>query len=164
MIDAVFRKEKAMREAGWGPGRIKAERGSAAYKALLDGVKGFLEEVSPAAAGKLRSACEYMLKRWPSFVRFCEDGHIEISNNISERAVKPFVIARKNFLFSGNAKGASSTAKVFSLVQTARANGIDPEKYLAKCIELAVALKPGDVQAWDRLLPWNLSKEFDLKY
>ena len=83
---------------------------------------------------------------------------------ISERAVKPFVIARKNFLFSGNADGAESTAEVFSLVQTARANGVDPEKYLAKCIELAVGIKPNDRKEWDRLLPWNLSKEFDLEY
>lgn len=105
-----------------------------------------------------------MLERWDSFIRYCDDGHIEMTNNISERAVKPFVIARKNFLFSGNADGAESTAEVFSLVQTARANGVDPEKYLAKCIELAVGIKPNDRKEWDRLLPWNLSKEFDLEY
>ena len=62
------------------------------------------------------------------------------------------------------ADGAESTAEVFSLVQTARANGVDPEKYLAKCIELAVGIKPNDRKEWDRLLPWNLSKEFDLEY
>ena len=157
-------EERKMREAGWGPEKIRAARNSEGYQKLLKDVKGYLTETEKTAVGKLLTACRYMLKRWDSFIRYCDDGHIEMTNNISERAVKPFVIARKNFLFSGNADGAESTAEVFSLVQTARANGVDPEKYLAKCIELAVGIKPNDRKEWDRLLPWNLSKEFDLEY
>lgn len=164
LIDAVFMEERKMREAGWGPEKIRAARNSEGYQKLLKDVKGCLTETEKTAVGKLLTACKYMLKRWDSFIRYCDDGHIEMTNNISERAVKPFVIARKNFLFSGNADGAESTAEVFSLVQTARANGVDPEKYLAKCIELAVGIKPNDRKEWDRLLPWNLSKEFNLEY
>lgn len=80
--------------------------------------------------------------------------------NISERAVKPFVIARKNFLFNATSHGASSSAIIFSLQQTARANLLDPEKYISKVLELTKPYMSDD--ELDSLLPWNIAKEFNL--
>ena len=80
--------------------------------------------------------------------------------NISERAIKPFVIARKNFLFHATSHGASSSAIIFSLQQTARANLLDPEKYISKVLEL---IKPNmSDDELDSLLPWNIAKKFIL--
>ena len=79
------------------------------------------------------------------------NGHVEMSNNISERAIKPFAIGRKNFLF----------AAYLTLQQTARANGLDPERHVAKRLELCAGRDPkGD---YSDLLPWQLCKRCDLK-
>ena len=96
-----------------------------------------------------------------TFNTYLRDGRVEMSNNISERAVKPFVIDRKNFLFSFTENGAGSSAMYFSLQQTARANGLDPEKYVAKAIELAAFMDPAK-DDYSALLPWNLGKTYDL--
>ena len=72
-----------MREAGWGPEKIRAARNSEGYQKLLKDVKGYLTETEKTAVGKLLTACRYMLKRWDSFIRYCDDGHIEMTNNIS---------------------------------------------------------------------------------
>ena len=83
-----------------------------------------------------------------------------MTNNISERAIKPFVIARKNFLFNATTDGASSSAIIFSLQQTSRANLLDSEKYIAKVLEL---IKPNmSNDELDSLLPWNISKLYNL--
>ena len=102
----------------------------------------------------------YLLKHWKKFTTYLEDGHIEMTNNISERAIKPFVIARKNFLFNATTGGVSSSAIIFSLQQTARANLLDPEKYIAKVLEL---IKPNmSSDELDSLLPWNIAKSYNL--
>lgn len=73
------------------------------------------------------------------------------------RSISNFDLSFENDLFSTDSVYFSGTAFYDS-------NGVDPEKYLAKCIELAAGIKPNDRKEWDRLLPWNLSKEFDLEY
>ena len=83
-----------------------------------------------------------------------------MTNNISERAIKPFVIARKNFLFNATSHGASSSAIIFSLQQTARTNLLDPDKYITKVLELTKPNMSDD--ELDSLLPWNIAKEFNL--
>ncbi len=78
---------------------------------------------------------------------------VDISNNLAERVVKPFVIARKSFLFCKTAEGADVTAKLFSIVQTARANGLKSEQYLSYCLE-NIRIKPvEDFLPWSEALP-----------
>jgi transposase len=83
------------------------------------------------------------------------DGHLDLSNNISERAIKPFVIARKNFLFSNTENGATSSTILFSIIQTARANGLDPTKYLEYLIK-----NISTTTNFENLLPWKLGDKF----
>ena len=70
------------------------------------------------------------------------NGHVEMSNNISERAIKPFAIGRKNFLFAFSRDGAESSAAYFTPQQTARANGLNPERHVAKRLELCAGRDP----------------------
>ena len=83
-----------------------------------------------------------------------EDGRLEISNNRAERSIKPFVIDRKNFLFANTPGGAQGSAIIFSMIETAKENGLDPYKYLLHILQTAPAMNlERDVQ---QLLPWNV--------
>ena len=161
MIDALFAKEARFKRDGLGPAAIRAERNRPAYLAALSEIREYLESFEYTKGTALWTAAHYLLDRWDGFVEFVNNGHVEMSNNISERAIKPFVIGRKNFLFSFSKDGAESSATYFTLQQTARANGLDPEKYVAKCIELCAARDPSSDHS--DLLPWVLCEKYDLK-
>ncbi|EGO62672.1 IS66 family transposase, partial [Acetonema longum] len=75
-------------------------------------------------------AVHYTLEQWPYLERYLWDGNLEISNNRAERSIKPFVIDRKNFLFANTPRGAKASAIVFSIIETAKENGLHPYKYL----------------------------------
>ena len=86
---------------------------------------------------------------------YLKDGRLELSNNRAERSIKPFVIDRKNFLFANTPSGARSSAVIFSLIETAKENGLDSYRYLSwlmSCAAGADLSQPGHVQP---LLPWN---------
>lgn len=159
-IDKLFHIEKKMRDEKYTPHQIYEERNTKEYLLALDEVKKYAENINEIQESALGKAKNYLLKHWGEFTTYLEDGHIEMTNNISERAIKPFVIARKNFLFSNTSNGAESSAIVFSLQQTARANLLDSEKYITKVLEL---IKPNmSNDELDSLLPWNISKQFNL--
>ncbi len=159
-IDKLFYIEKKMREGKYTPHKIYEERNDEKYLSLLENVKSYAESINATPDSALDKAKNYLLNHWKEFTTYLEDGHIEMTNNISERAIKPFVIARKNFLFNVTTEGASSSAIIFSLQQTARANLLDSEKYISKVLEL---IKPGmSNYELDSLLPWNISKKFIL--
>ena len=114
--------------------KIFAERNTEKYLSLVDDIFSELESIEPSEGSALKRAFDYILNRKEGFLTFLKDGHIELSNNISERAIKPFVIDRKNFLFSNTENGADSSLIFFSLQQTARANGVNPIKYISELI------------------------------
>lgn len=120
-----------------------------AYKDWLD--KSVLQVPPSTALGK---AIQYSLNQWEKLSRYIDDGHLSIDNNRAERAVKPFVIGRKNWLFSNTANGAQSSAMLYSIVETAKANGLVPYDYIEHC--LTVLCQNPDDQALDTLLPWNV--------
>lgn len=159
-IDKLFHIEKKMRDEKYTPYQIYEERNTKEYLLALDEVKKYAENINEIQESALGKAKNYLLKHWEEFTTYLEDGHIEMTNNISERAIKPFVIARKNFLFSNTSNGAKSSAIVFSLQQTARANLLDSEKYITKVLELIKQNMSND--ELDSLLPWNISKLFNL--
>lgn len=99
-------------------------------------------------------ALHYLLEQWPYLTTHLEDGRLEISNNRAERSIKPFVIDRKNFLFANTPGGAQSSAIIFSMIETAKENGLDTYQYLLHILQsvLAMDLKK-DVQ---QMLPWNI--------
>lgn len=85
-------------------------------------------EASPRMA--LDAALRYAIEYWPYAMNALDDGRLELDNNLAERAIKPFVIGRKNFLFSDARRGAEASAGIYSVVTTAKANGLNPRKYL----------------------------------
>jgi transposase len=122
---------------------------------LLDEFRAWLDksagQVPPKMA--LGKAIAYTLGQWEKLERYPDDGRLHIDNNRVERAVKPFVIGRKNWLFSNTANGAQASAMLYSIIETAKANGLIPFDYLRYVLQ-AIAEHPADI---DRLLPWNVN-------
>ena len=90
-----------------------------------------------APKSKLGIALTYLLNQWDALTAYLLDGRIELSNNRAERSIKPFVISRKNFLFANTPSGAQSSAILFSLIETAKENGLDPYRYLVRVLKEA---------------------------
>ena len=112
-------------------------------------------EVPPQTA--LGKALNYLHGQWPKLVRYVEDGRIDIDNNAAERAIRPFVIGRNNWLFSDTVKGAEASARLYSLILTAKVNGHEPYRYLRHVFkELPTATSLKDIEA---LLPFNIDAE-----
>jgi len=101
----------------------------------------------------LGQAIAYCLNQWDKLVAFLEDGRLEIHNNRSERSIKPVVIRRKNWMFSNTPRGARASAIIYSLVETAIANGLHPYYYLRYLFEQLPNLETTNENALDQLLP-----------
>lgn len=104
------------------------------------------------SAGK---AIDYLDRQWPKLVRVLDEGRIELSTNAVERAIRPFVIGRKAWLFADTPSGATASARLYSLVETAKANGVEPWRYLEALFErLPTASRRTD---YEELMPWRLA-------
>ena len=108
-------------------------------------------------------AFHYLKEQWPYLTNYLKDGRLEISNNLAERSIKPFVIDRKNFLFANTPKGATGSVVMFSLIQTAIENGLDPYRYLTWLLKTAKNADLRDVQVVKNLLPWTAPAECHTK-
>jgi transposase len=104
----------------------------------------------------LAGAIYYALSRWRALTRYCEDGRIEIDNNAAERSLRAIALGRKNYLFAGSDAGGERAAIIYSLLGTAKLNGIDPEGYL-RYVLANIAEHP--INRVDELLPWNLAEQ-----
>ena len=120
---------------------------------ILSKLKIWLEQDQPNLVGnsKLIEAANYLANQWHKLIRYVDDGRLSIDNNRAERAVKPFVIGRKNWLFSQTANGAHASAALYSIVETAKINGLIPFNYICACLDELCQPEP-DI---DSLLPWN---------
>ena len=125
---------------------------------LLESLKQWLEETLGKLSKKSDTtlAVRYTLGRWDALLRYCDDGRLEIDNNAAERALRAVALGRKNYLFAGSDRGGESAAAMYSLIGTAKLNGIDPESYLRNVLSL-VAEHP--INRIDQLLPWNLAED-----
>jgi len=119
------------------------------------------KQVLPKSA--LGQAITYCLNQWDKLERFLLDGRLEISNNRGERAIKPFVIGRKNFLFSNTPKGAMASAVIYSIIETAKGNGLSPFHYLTYVLEKLPNIDLHDSIQIDALLPWSKSLPTECK-
>jgi len=108
------------------------------------------QQVPPKTA--LGKAVNYTLEYWPELSRYVEDGAWPIDNNVAENAIRPFVIGRKNWMFSNSQRGARASANLYSLIETAKANGREPYSYLSWLFE---KLPSTDLTDCDSLMPWN---------
>jgi transposase len=108
------------------------------------------QQVPPKTA--LGKAVHYTLEYWQELTKYTENGDWPIDNNAAENAIRPFVIGRKNWLFSNSQRGATGSANLYSLIETAKANGREPYAYLSWLFEKLPNSSPCDIEL---LMPWN---------
>jgi len=127
---------------------------------LLDELQQWLSTTLRLVSAKseLAGAIKYALLRWVALTRYCDDGRIEIDNNTAERAIRPLVLGRRNYLFAGSDAGGERAASIYTLIATARLNDIDPYLYLRHVLE-RIAEHP--INRIDELLPWNIAAKLD---
>ena len=121
---------------------------------LLGELKAFLDAALARISAKssLAQAIGYALSRWHALLRYTADGRLEMTNNAAERAIRPLALGRKNWLFAGADSGGDRAALMYTIIQTARLNGLDPEAYLRDVIG-RIADHP--INRIEQLLPWN---------
>jgi transposase len=122
----------------------------------LESLQRWLQEMLGKLSRKsdTAAAVRYALGRWDALTRYCDDGRIEIDNNTAERALRAVALGRKNYLFAGSDAGGERAAAIYSLIGTAKLNGIDPEAYLRQVLTL-IADHP--INRIEELLPWKLT-------
>jgi len=150
-IAALFAIEASIR--GQPPERRAAARQDHA-RPLLGKLQAFLDTSLSRISGKstLAQAIRYALSRWRALDRYVGDGRLDMSNNAAERAIRPLVLGRKNYLFCGSDAGGQRAACIYTVIQTAKMNGINPQTYLADILG-RIAEHP--IQKIDSLLPWH---------
>ena len=129
-------------------------------KPVLDAMLSWANSRTAAPKSALGKAFTYLKEQWPYLTNYLKDGRLELSNNRAERSIKPFVIDRKNFLFANTPKGATGSAVMFSLIQTAIENGLDPYRYLTWLLKTASNADLTDSQIVRTMLPWNAPAEY----
>jgi hypothetical protein len=150
-IDAIFAHERGIN------GRPAEER--LAYRQmhiapLVTELEAWMRAERPRLSrhAEVAQAIDYMLKRWPAFIRFLEDGRICLSNNAAERALRGIALGRKAWLFCGSDRGGLRAAVMYTLIGTAKLNDIDPQAWLADVLERIASLP---MSRLPELLPWT---------
>lgn len=157
IIRDIYRAESALREQDLSDSEFLEER-EKQVTPLLENFKLWLDDkimkVRPTSnTGK---AIKYTLGQWDKLAKYMESPHLTPDNNASERAIKPFVMGRKNWLFSGSPRGAKASCFFYSLIQTAIENDMNPYGYLKWVFDQA-AMMTGDIDG-EKLLPWNVNR------
>lgn len=153
-IRALYEIEDDIR--GKTPELRKAQRQARAgplLEQMRQWLQGLLSRVS--AKSDIAQAVRYSLARWKALTRYVDDGRLEIDNNAAERALRGVSLGRKNYLFMGSDAGGARAAAFYSLVETAKLNGLDPEDYLRQ-VFTRIAEHP--INRIDELLPWNIGR------
>jgi len=150
-IDALFEIERGIN------GKSAEERRAIRQelsRPLVDDLDAVLRAERPklSRGNDLAKGMDYMLKRWPAFTRFLDDGRICLSNNAAERGLRGIALGRKSWLFAGSDRGGERAAAMYSLIVTAKMNDIDPQAWLA---DVLARIAGHPASRLDELLPWN---------
>ena len=154
LIQKLYRVEKIAREAGMSAQARKKLRDDKA-RPIWSELRQWLDRVRGHAppSTKIGQALTYLDNQWPQLIRVLDDGRLEVDNNFCENAIRPFVLGRKAWLFSDTPAGANASARLYSLIETAKANGCEPYDYLKRVFaELPKATTLAEIEL---LLPWN---------
>ena len=149
MIQKLYRLEISLKDKS---ADDKYQQRQEKAKPLLEQFHQWLEKANVPPKTALGAAITYCKNQWHKLIRYIEYGNLSIDNNRAERAIKPFVIGRKNWLFSKTANGANASAMLYSIIETAKANGLTPFDYVAHCLE-QLSDQNADIET---LLPWNV--------
>lgn len=150
-IDLIFDAERDIN--GLSAGERLAVR-SARVASLVGDLEAWMrvERAKLSRHSDVARAMDYMLKRWNAFTRFLDDGRICLTNNAAERALRGIAIGRKSWLFAGSDRGGERAAAVYTMIQTAKLNDVDPQAWLA---DVLARINDHNIQKLDQLLPWN---------
>jgi transposase len=150
-IDALFAIERSIN--GQSAERRRAVRQELSAPLVADLESWLRQQRAKLSRGNdLAKAIDYMLKRWPAFTRFLDDGRICLSNNAAERALRGIALGRKSWLFAGSDRGGQRAAAMYSLIVTAKLNDVDPQAWLA---DVLARIAEHPAHRIDELLPWN---------
>ncbi len=152
-IDALYRFERQWADLD-DDARYK-QRQKIAVPRLVK-IRKWLDEKQPKVAPDTltRKAINYLINQWDHLVRYCEHGQLRISNVLAENAIRPFAVGRRAWLFSDSPEGAKASAAMFSLIESAKANGLEPYAYMQYVIGNIAAADTEE--ALDALMPWNM--------
>jgi len=153
-INRLFEIERTIKDASADERRAaRAERS----KPIVDQFKAWLDSTASKVLPKsaLGEAVTYCRNQWPKLMVFLDDGRLELDNNRAERSIKPFVIGRKNWLFANTPRGARVSAVIYSIVETAKENGLNPCAYLKYLFERLPDISRDNTDDLDSLLPWS---------
>ena len=139
------------------PAELRREVRQSRAKPLLDQLHKWMEKAVRQLSPKSETAAaiRYSLSRWRALTRYLDDGRLEMDNNSAERALRVVALGRKNYLFAGSDTGGERAAAIYSLIGSAKLNGIDPEHYL-RTVLARIAEHP--ISRIADLLPWNLAE------
>lgn len=156
-IAALYRIEADIRGQ---PPDVRRRARQARAGPLLADLHGWFTDmlVKVSAKSELAKAIGYTLTRWRALTRYRDDGRIEIDNNAAERALRGVALGRGNYLFMGSDAGGERAASIYSLVETAKLNGLDPQAYLR---EVLARIADHPINRIDELLPWNIAARSD---
>jgi transposase len=150
-VDALFEIERSIN--GQSAERRRAVRQELSAPLVADLESWLREQRAKLSRGNdLAKAMDYMLKRWPAFTRFLDDGRICLSNNAAERALRGIALGRTSWLFAGSDRGCQRAAVMYSLIVTAKLNDVDPQAWLA---DVLARIAEHPAHRIDELLPWN---------
>ncbi len=154
-IDALFEIERSINGKN-AEERLAVRRNLS--RPLVDDLYAYMREQATrlSRGHDLVKAINYILKRWPAFTLFLEDGRVCLSNNAAERGLRGIALGRKSWLFCGSDRGGQRAAAMYSLIVTAKMNGVDPQAWLADVLA-RIAAHPA--HRLDELLPWNWAKQ-----
>ena len=105
-----------------------------------------------SSKNRIAKAINYLLKRWDAFTRFLDDGRICLSNNAAERSIRGIAVGRKNWIFAGSDSGGHRAAAIYTLIETAKLNGVDARAWLTDVLARIADHRANRI---DDLLPWN---------
>jgi hypothetical protein len=157
-IAHLYAIEKEIR--GRSPEQRRSIRNARA-RPLLDSMHLWLQTSLTTLSRKSETAAaiHYALTLWPAMMRYVDDGRIEIDNSVAERALRGVAVGRRNYLFAGSDRGGERAAVFYTLIESAKLNGLDPEAYLR---HLLTHIAEHPICRIEELLPWNFARSLEL--